>query len=183
MDILTAIERRYSASRLDAPAPDAGQLTRILEAAAHAPDHGRLAPWRFVVIENDRRKLLGDAMAQLVKRDKPDADESRLEAERKKAFRAPMIVAVAARVRKGHKVPEIEQLLATGAAVQNMILAANALGFGAMWKTGAAAYDNEIKAAIGLEPDDHIVAYLYLGTHSGNGPARTICLDGAVSRL
>lgn len=183
MDVLTAIETRSSAPRLGEPAPDAEQLQRILSAGAHAPDHGRLAPWRFVIIAKDRRQVLGEAMAQLLKRNNPDANETRLDAERKKALRAPMIIAVAARPNKEHKVPEVEQLLAAGAAVQNMFLAANALGFGAMWKTGGAAYDKEVKTAIGLEPNDHIVAYLYLGTASDKIPARPISLEGAVSRL
>ena len=182
MDVLTAIAGRASAAKLVAPAPGPDDLDQILRAGARAPDHGRLAPWRFVVLEDDGRAVLADAMARAKLRAVPDSTEAELETERSKAMRAPMIVAVAARVVPGHKVPEIEQILAVGAAVQNMILAARALGYGSMWKTGNTAYDLIVKQALGLNPDDRIVAFLYLGTIASEGRVREAVLDGLVSR-
>ncbi len=84
--------------------------------------------------------------------------------EREKALRAPLLIVVSAKVVRGHKVPEVEQLLAVGAATQNLVLAAHAQGLGAMWRTGAAAYDPMVKQALGIDPDDGIVGFVYVGT-------------------
>lgn len=169
MDLLNGIETRTSATRLGTPGPTREHLQRIIDAGLRAPDHGRLQPWRFVVLEGDARAKLGDAMAGMLRAKLPDATEDQLAAERRKTLRAPTIVAVAATISKG-KIPEIEQVLAVGAAVQNMFLAANALGYGAMWKTGGAAYDPQVKELLGLAPQDHIVAFLYLGATVAPGP-------------
>jgi len=183
MDIFTAIDTRASAVRLDAPAPSPDDLDRIMRSALRGPDHGRLSPWRFVVLEGPAREVLADAMAALLKRKMPDCNDATLDNERAKARRAPMVVAVAARVNREHKVPEIEQIMAVAAGVQNMLLAANALGYGAMWKTGDAAYDASVKAALGLEPTDHIVAFLYLGKPLASAKPRDVPLNGMVKVL
>lgn len=183
MDVLEAIDSRASALRLSEPAPSTADLDRILAAAVRAPDHGRLAPWRFVVLEAAARERLGDALAALLRRKQPDAPEATLSAQRAKALRAPTIVVVVAHVERAHKVPEIEQLLAVGAGVQNMLLAAHALGYGAMWRTGAAAYDAQVKSALGIDADDHIVGFVYLGTVAAAGTPRAVSLDGLVRHL
>jgi nitroreductase len=162
MDLLTGIETRASAAKLSAPGPTRAQIEQILRAGVRAPDHGRLHPWRFVVLEGDARSKLGDAMAEVLRAKMPQATPEQLEAERHKAMRAPTIIVAAARITKG-KIPDVEQVAAVSAGVQNMFLAAHALGVGAMWKTGAAAYDANTKKALGLQPEDHIVAFLYLG--------------------
>lgn len=180
MDLFTAIDTRASALKLIAPAPSRDHLQRILAAGARAPDHGKLAPWRFVVLGNAARAQLGDAMAQDLQARDAKADADTLQRERDKASRAPCIVAVAARITKPHKVPESEQILAVGAAAQNMFLAAHALGYGAMWKTGPAAYSAIVKRMLGLHEDDHIVALLYLGTLGTLGPQRAPALDDRV---
>ena len=169
MELLQGIQSRTSALRLSAPGPGREHIEQILRAGARAPDHGRLRPWRFIVLEGDARARLGDAMATILKAKFPDAQPAQLDAERSKAMRAPVIIAVAAKIVKS-KIPEIEQVTAVAAAVQNMFLAANALGYGAMWKTGGAAYDTSIKDMFGLAPEDHIVALLYLGTTGTPGP-------------
>lgn len=172
MDLFTAIDTRASAVKLSAPAPTREHLQRIIDAGARAPDHGKLSPWRFVVLGNTARQQLGEVMAQgLLARD-PGADADQLQRERNKAGRAPCIIAVAARITKPHKVPESEQVHATVAAAQNMFLAAHALGYGAMWKTGPAAYSLQVKQLLGLNEDDHIVALLYLGTINMPGTPR-----------
>lgn len=172
MDALTAIYGRTSAVRLSTPAPTKEHLNQILQAGVRAPDHGRLAPWRFVVLEGDARTKLGEAMVEAKRRKAPDMPEQEFEKERDKALRAPTIVVVAARPTPG-KIPDIEQILAVGAGVQNMFLAAHALGYGGMWKTGDAAYDAGVKEALSLDSSDHIVAFLYLGTSLGNAPLRS----------
>jgi nitroreductase len=184
MDALEAIETRTSAIRLEAPGPSQGDLERILSSAIRAPDHGRLNPWRFVVIEGDAREILGNAMADLRKRNSPDATDEQLESERTKARRAPTIVVAAAKIDRQHKVPEIEQTLAVAASVQNMFLSAHALGYGVMWKTGDAAYDPMVKTTLGLSADDHIVAFLYVGTALTKGrQAKKSEIDRFVTKL
>jgi nitroreductase len=169
MDLLQGIQSRTSALKLAAPGPGREHIEQIIRAGTRAPDHGRVRRWRFIVLEGDARARLGNAMADLLKAKFPDAQSAQLDAERGKAMRAPVIIAVAAKIVKS-KIPEIEQVTAVAAAVQNMFLAANALGYGAMWKTGGAAYDTGIKGMLGLAPEDHIVALLYLGTPTTLGP-------------
>lgn len=171
--ILDAIHNRTSARQLSAPSPNRDQIESIIQAGMSAPDHGRLQPWRFIVLEGAARGILGEAMAESLRSRTPDASPARIDAERNKPNRAPTIIVVAARITLG-KIPEVEQLLAVGAATQNMCLAAQALGFGTMWKTGAAAYDSKVKHALGLREDDHIVAFLYLGTVALPGVPRQL---------
>ncbi len=182
MDVLTAIKTRASAVRLTAPGPTPAQLDEILKAGIQAPDHGRLQPWRFVVLCGDDRKILAKAMADMQRRKTPDAPADEIERTGLKALRAPTILVVAARITPSPKIPDVEQIVAAGAATQNMFLAAHGLGLGAMWKTGGAAYDSQVKAAIGLQSSDHIVAYLYLGTPATPGTPRENTLDGYVIR-
>lgn len=169
MDAMDLLLHRESAVKLEPPGPDQAVLDRIFGSAVRAPDHGRLRPWRFVVIPEDKRARFGELMADSLRRREPDAPPEMLERERAKALRAPMIVVIAARVQKGHKIPEVEQFASAAAATQNVILAANAQGFGAMWRTGAPAYDNGVKQALGLAAEDEIVGFVYLGRQVGAG--------------
>jgi nitroreductase len=164
MQAIDALLERRSAKTLSEPAPDEGALELLLQCASRAPDHGRLRPWRFIVIRGAARERLGELMAAQLRRKQPAASAESLQRERQKALRAPLIVVVAAVCNDAAKVPVIEQILAAGAAAENMMLAATALGFGAMWKTGDAAYDDAVKVALGLEARDAIVGFLYLGT-------------------
>lgn len=182
MELLAGIESRTSALKLSAPGPTRGHIEQIIHAGARAPDHGRLRPWRFIVLEGDARARLGDAMANVLKRKFPEAQPAQLDAERGKPMRAPTIIVVAAKITRS-KIPEIEQVIAVGAAAQNMFLAANALGYGAMWKTGGVAYDAAIKTMLGLAPEDHIVALLYLGATQVPGPSVDVPLEAAVTWL
>jgi nitroreductase len=169
MQAIEALLRRYSARALKEPAPDDAALGLILESATRAPDHGRLRPWRFIVIRGEDRVQFGELLADHLRRTKAAVSDEALQRERQKAFRAPLVVAVAAIVTPGGKIPAIEQILSAGAAAQNMLHAALALGFNGVWKTGAAAYDEQVKVALGLESKDAIVGFLYLGTDEG-GP-------------
>lgn len=171
MDALDLLLNRESALKLESPGPDQAALDRIFQAAVRSPDHGRLRPWRFVVIPEDRRAAFGDIMADSLIRKEPDASQDALRRERDKAMRAPVIVVVAAHPLKGHKIPEFEQIISAATAAQTIILAANAQGFGAMWKTGGPAYDPEVKRALGLAIDDQIIGFLYLGTRTGGSMA------------
>jgi nitroreductase len=167
MDALELMLTRESALKLEAPGPSAEELDRMFAGAVRAPDHGRLRPWHFVVIQEGRRAAFGALLAESLRRRVPTATEPELQRERDKAFRSPVIVVVAAKVQRGHKIPEIEQVASASAAAQTIMLAAPALGYGAVWKTGAPAYDPAVKAALGLSADDDIIGFLYIGTRTG----------------
>jgi nitroreductase len=167
MELFDAINSRVSAGRLAEPGPSAEQLERLLQAGARAPDHGRMKPWRFTIVNGGARDGFATAVAEARRARLPNMTDDQIVAERDKITRSPSIIVVGCAVRKDNpKVPEMEQVVAVGAAVENMFLAAHAMGFGVMWKTGPAAYDARVKAAVGLAPDDHIVAILHLGTRA-----------------
>lgn len=172
MQAIDALVTRRSAAALTEPAPDAGALELIFASAVRAPDHGRLRPWRFAVVRGAARARFGELLAAHLARTQPAATAESLRRERDKAFRAPMIIVVAARVNEAVvKIPPIEQKLSAGVAAGNIMLAALALGYNAMWKTGAAAYDAEVARALGFEPNDAIVGFLYVGTEAGRPSA------------
>jgi nitroreductase len=163
MDAYEALVTRVSPKELGEPAPDDATLRKIIAAALRAPDHGRLRPWRFIAIRGEGRKRLGDVLAAALNRRDPNAG-AELERERRKPMRAPLVLVAAAHITPSPKIPLVEQLLAAGAAAQNILLACHALGYGAVWKTGAAAYDASVKEALGLEAGDEIAGFLYIGT-------------------
>jgi nitroreductase len=169
MDALELLLGRESALKLAAPGPSQDDLDVMFQSALRAPDHGRLRPWRFVVVPEDKRERFGEVMADCLRRHDPNASADMLQRERDKAMRAPVIVVVAAQIHRGHKIRDVEQFASAAAAAENIMLAANAKGFGAMWKTGAPAYDATVKQALGLDPDNDIVGFMYIGTQVGGG--------------
>lgn len=167
MDAIEALTTRRSPAKLVEPAPSDAELALMLRAGARAPDHGRLRPWRFILLKGAARERFGEVLAQSLAARNPAVPAEVVARERQKPLRAPVTLVVAAAVQPGHKIPVIEQVLAAGAAAQNVLLAAYALGFGGMWRTGDSAYDAGVKAALGLGAEDAIVGYLYLGTPAG----------------
>jgi nitroreductase len=167
MDLLDALNTRSTAKTYGDTAPTKEHLAQVLQAAVRAPDHGRLRPWRFMLIEGDQRLKFGDLLAASAQRRVPGLSAGDLQRERDKALRAPFIIITACRVVPGTKVPAIEQILAAGAATQNILLALHALGYAAAWKTGEAAYDPEVKQALGFAADDHLVGFVYTGGGTG----------------
>jgi nitroreductase len=165
MEAIDALTNRVSSGALVDPAPDELELHSMLSAAVRAPDHGRLRPWRFIVLKGASRNRLGRLMGEAYRRRYPDATPAQIEKETSKPLRAPLVVVVAAKVNQESRIPAIEQILSAGAAAENVMVAAFALGYGCAWKTGDAAYDPEIKSAFDLKPDDAIVGFLYLGTN------------------
>ena len=170
MDALEALTTRASPVTLTEPAPDGATLDRILLAAVRGPDHGRLRPWRFFVVRGAARQRLGDVLAGALRAREPDVPDALVVKEREKPLRAPLIVVVAAKLQEHRKIPRVEQLIAAGIAADNILVAAHALGFGGMWRTGAPAYDPRVKEAFGLGADDAIVGFLYLGTTAAPAP-------------
>ena len=167
MDALDALNTRTTAKTYGENAPSKEDLATVLQAAVRAPDHGRLRPWRFMLVEGNQRRKLGDLLAASAQRRVPGLSEGDLQRERDKALRAPLIIIVACRIVPGTKIPAIEQILAAGSAAQNILLALHALGYAAAWKTGEAAYDTEVKRALGFAADDHLVGFIYTGGGMG----------------
>lgn len=161
---LDLILGRQSPLALRAPGPDAATLRAMLAAGMCGPDHGRLTPWRFTVIEGDGRHAFGRVLREALQRRIVDADEAMLVREEAKALRAPTIVVVTAHAREQSSIPVVEQVIAAGIAAYNVLLAARAFGLGGLWRTGAHAYDPHVRCALGLESDAMIVGFLYLGT-------------------
>src|SRR5579862_9674164 len=182
MDAMEALTSRVSGSKLVEPAPDELELHSLLTAAARAPDHGRLRPWRFIVLRGDALERFGDLMAKTYLQRNPSATPAQLEKERGKPLRAPLILVVAAKVDEQSHIPAIEQILSAGAAAENVMVGAYALGYGCAWKTGDAAYDDEVKAAFGLSPADAIVGFMYLGSFANPPPpAPAVDIDDYMS--
>lgn len=184
MDALEAILTRRSVPpvKMGPPGPDAAQLRRILEAAAAAPDHGLLRPWRFLVVQGEDRRQLGELFAAAVRAELPDVSAQEIEKQRTGPLRAPVIVGVIVRIEPDHpKIPEVEQIASAAAATQNLLLAAHALGFAAKWATGKPAYSRKVMAGLGLGPNERIMALVYLGSYAAEHimPPRA-GLDGLV---
>jgi len=160
---LLATRRSGKARNMIAPGPDAAALRTILGAAMRVPDHGKLAPWRFVVIGDDRRQALSDAMVAALAAEKPGAGRLETDAIRSFALQAPCLVVVLARPDPASHIPEWEQSLSIGAACGLLCVAAHAEGFVANWLTGWAAYSPGVVAAI-AEPGERIAGYFFIGT-------------------
>jgi nitroreductase len=160
-----AARRSVKPDRLVAPAPSPQELEQILTIASRVPDHKKLAPWRFIVLEGDARERLGEVVAQAcVAAEKEPPSHIRLETERTRLMRAPLVIAAVSRVTAHRSAPEWEQILSAGAACLNLCLAANALGYGTAWLTEWIAYDKAIGAALGLADNERIAGFIYVGT-------------------
>jgi nitroreductase len=173
--LLDTLQSRHSfpASQLSEPAPNEEQLNDILQCAITAPDHGKLCPWRFIVIRGAARNALGNVFVDAAKSRDPDISEQKLERLKEKPLRSPLIVVIVTTLTPDHpKAPEIEQSLSAGAAAQLMQLGATATGFGSIWLSGANAYDENVKQALGIEAKDQITGFLYLGTPPDTQPTR-----------
>ena len=167
MDAIQAIHTRQSISKVK-PDPVAHELIeKLLSAAVQAPSHHRVRPWRFVVLSGEGRKRLGDVMAQAMLEREPGALEPALEVERLRPLRAPVVIVVGVDRPSEPKVVEIENVCAAAAAAQNLLLAVHALGLGAMWRTGPAAFDPKVKAFLGFSPEQHLIGFLYIGNPVG----------------
>ena len=140
------------------------QLQQILAAASRTPDHGKLFPWRFIVFEGDARKRMGELLVECLLVSEPQAAAERVEMERGRFLRAPVVIGVVSRVREAIPIPEWEQILSAGAACQNLVLAAHALGFVANWITEWPAYNPDVKSRLGLKPGERIAGFIYVGT-------------------
>ena len=161
---LLLTRRSGSAKTMTGPGPNDAQLQQILAAAARAPEHGKLFPWRFIVFEGDGRKRFGELLAACVQETESNVPVERVEMERTRFLRAPVVVGVISRTRESIPIPEWEQILSAGAVCQNMLIAAHASGFVANWITEWPAYHPLVKERLGLKPGERIAGFVYIGT-------------------
>jgi nitroreductase len=170
---LLLARRSVKPDLLGEPGPGAAEIDKILTVASRVPDHKKLAPWRFIVLEGDARVAMGEIVAQACTAAEKEApSEVRLSMERKRFLRAPVVIAVISRTVKHPGAPEWEQILSAGAACYNLCLAANALGYGTSWLTEWIAYDKRVGEALGLAEGERIAGFVYIGTATGRPEER-----------
>jgi nitroreductase len=166
LELLTT-RRSFKPFELAGPAPSVAEIDTLLTVASRVPDHGKLAPWRFIVFEGDARRAAGDAIVAAFGIKYPDAKPEQMEAERGRLTRAPLVIAVVSRAGPHVKIPEWEQVLSAGAAAMNLVLAAHALGYGANWITEWYAYDRNVLDALGLASHERIAGFIHIGRPPG----------------
>lgn len=171
-ELIDAIRSRRSLGKCTDEVPDRALIEQVLEAATWAPNHKQTEPWRFVVLTGDARTGLGEAMGRAAAMgiDDPDAAQAASDKAVNKPLRAPYVIAVYAV--PNPVVPEIEEIAATAAAVQNMLLAAHALGLAAMWRTGALVFSDEVRAFLGMPDEGKMLGTVYIGCPNMNPPVR-----------
>ena len=164
-DALQLLKTRRSLKPVEliAPGPSEAELETLLTVASRVPDHGKLAPWRFIVFAGEARRKAGEAIAAVFKADHPEATAEHVAFERERLARAPLVVAVVSRAGPHVKIPEWEQVLSAGAAAMNLVTAAHALGFAATWITEWYAYDRRVLDALGLAPNEKIAGFVHIG--------------------
>ena len=163
MDVFEAIHNRRSHKKVKPDAVPREMIEKMLEAAAQAPNHYKVRPWRFVVMTGDARHRLGHAMSESLRARHPEYPQEAFDKAHATPLQAPVVIAVGVDKPSESKVLEIENIAAVAAATQNLLLAAHALGLGAKWRTGEWAMDTKVKAFIGLAPDQHLIAFVYVG--------------------
>ena len=165
---LSNILERNSPRQLIEPHPNAEQMKLVYEAALRAPDHGWIRPTRFIEVSGEGLEKLSNIFEQFAQKHLQDVSDEVLEKYRQAPFRAPMIVILVSTIKEHPKVPPLEQLFSTAAAGQNILLAINALGFGGIWRTGKFALNKEIGSFLGLDDNQEVLGYLYIGTPAGD---------------
>lgn len=163
MELFDAIHGRTTIKKIKSDELPRETVEKLLSAGAQAPNHHKVRPWRFVVLTGDGRKKLGDVIAASFADRNPDAPTEALEKPRALPLRAPVLIAVGADKPAETKIIEVENISAASAACQNILLAAHALGLGAIWRTGEWARDAQVKEFLGFVPDQHIVGFIYVG--------------------
>ena len=177
MDALQALHERVSVPRLIGPAPTAAQREALFKAALRAPDHAYLRPWRFLVLESEGLERLGELFGRAALAQTPDLSPDTLSRYQGLPLRAPLMIIAIARHIDHPKAPFIEQEMSCAVAVGNMLIAAHAMGLGAVWRTGDLAYDPMVREGLGLADNELIAAFLYVGHPAGarkNVPALEI---------
>src|SRR5262249_22063238 len=165
-DALRLMQTRRSPriSDLGPPGPSADEVDTLLSISSRVPDHGKLVPWRFLVIEGEAKKRIAAAWLPILRKAHPEATEEQISKEPERFAECPLVIAVISRAGPHPKIPEWEQILSAGAACMSLVLAAHALGYGANWVTGWAAYDRECLALLGVSAAERVAGLIHIGT-------------------
>jgi len=171
---LSLLQQRHSAPsrQLGEPGPAGDELQALLQTVIRVPDHGKLVPFRLILLRGDAKRVFGERLAELSLRVNPDMTESKREKDRTRYDFAPLVVAVVAHIDASSSVPVIEQKLSAGCVAYNLLLGAQALGYGAQWLTGWAAYDREAAGILGLADNEHVIGFVHIGTPQIDVPDR-----------
>ena len=165
-DTIEFLKTRRSVKPRDmsGPGPSPAEIETILTIGARVPDHGKLAPWRFIIFEGEARARAGEVIARVFARKNPGAPQADIEAEKLRLMDAPLVIAVVSFTRPHPKVPPWEQELSAGASAMNIVNAATALGYGANWLTGWFAFERDVLDGLGLKPDEKLAGFIHVGT-------------------
>lgn len=165
-DIIAFLKTRRSVKPRDmtGPAPSAADLDTILTIGARVPDHGKLAPWRFIIFEGEARVRAGAAIAKVFAAKNPQATAAELEVETKRLMDAPLVIGVVSSPRAHPKVPAFEQELSAGASAMAIVTAATAMGYGAAWLTGWFCFDRDALTALGVQEHEKLAGMIHIGT-------------------
>src|SRR3984957_3714926 len=166
LELLTT-RRSFKAVELAGPPPSATEIDTLLTVASRVPDHGKLAPWRFIVFEGEARRAAGEAIAAAFRAKYPDAKPEHIAAERERLVRASLVIAVVSRARPQCENPGMGAGASAGAAAMSLVLAAYALGYGASWITEWYTYDRGVLDAFGLAPHERIAGFIHIGRPPG----------------
>ena len=161
---LLLTRRSVSANSLTEPGPTAAELEMMLRSATRVPDHKKLVPWRFLLFQGEARAAFGKILAAICRAEEKDPGAFRLENEEKRFLRAPLVIAEISRLVKNPGAPDWEQILSAGAACQNLLLAATALGYGAQWITEWYGYSEGVRQALRLAENERVAGFVYIGT-------------------
>lgn len=174
MTVLDNLNRRRSvpSKQLTAPGPDRASLLTMLTAAVRVPDHGKRVPFRFLAIQGEARQALAELLVQRTLQRDPDAGDAALDKERGRFTHAPLIVAVIAKQGADDSIPASERFSTASCVCFALLQAAQALGFGAQWLTGWAAYDRAVLSALGLSDDEAMTGFIHIGTPQLDPPER-----------
>jgi nitroreductase len=164
-DALELLQTRRSVKPIElaGPGPTQAEIATLLKIASRVPDHGKLAPWRFILFEGGARAAAGEAIASAFRANRPDATPDQIDFERKRLARAPLVIAVVSRAGPHAKIPEWEQQLSAGASAMTLVIAAHAMGYAASWITEWYAYDRRVLDALGLAANERIAGFVHIG--------------------
>ncbi|MGX5666037.1 nitroreductase family protein [Rhizobium daejeonense] len=159
-----AVRRSIPAFQMSEPGPTTAELEQILTLAVRVPDHGKIAPWRFIVYRGGERVRIGEELLAMALQKKPDLSEEMVNVERTRFTRAPVVIAVVSTAAPHVKIPEWEQVMSAGAVCLNLLMAANAVGFVSNWLTEWFAYDERAHPLLGIRPGEKVAGFIHIGS-------------------